>query len=110
MKEQPMLLEMFASHVKETAQRLPDWTGAGYGDLLPGSGHVPKAPHAVYIVAVYRALSWFGLDRPKFKRRLLEAHRAGLVYLSRGDPGKPFDPATLRASATGGWHFVTVEH
>jgi hypothetical protein len=109
MKELPMSLETFASHVHETARRLPDWTGAAYGNLLPGSRRAPKAPHAVYIDDVYRALSHFGLDRAKFKRRLLEAHGAGLVELSRGAPGMSLDPATFRASATRGWYFVTVK-
>lgn len=61
-------------------------------------------PRKVFIIPVWHALrgqaATKGLDVDAFKRRLLEAHRAGLLVLSRADFTGSVDPSVVAASET----------
>jgi hypothetical protein len=90
-------LEAFASSVNDAARESP--TGR-FGD------------NKVFISHVYRTARWPG-TLPGFRKRLIEAQRAGLVDLSRADLVEAMEPTDVRDSETRyldtTWHFVRVK-
>jgi hypothetical protein len=66
----------------------------------------------VFISHVHRSLGVPGLDLEAFKKRLVEAQRAGLVDLSRADLVEAMSPEDVRASEThyldATFHFVRL--
>ncbi|HVK72380.1 MAG TPA: hypothetical protein VM734_03640 [Kofleriaceae bacterium] len=79
--------------------------------------HAVFGPRKVYIAGVWDALRGHpavaGLDLGRFKGRLVEAHRAGLVSLARADLAGAMDPALMDSSETTSldarYHFVVRE-
>jgi len=98
----PDPLERFASEVIDAARRCPA-TGR-FGD------------NKVFISHVWRQLNGeraaAGLDLSKFKQRLVEANRDGLLHLSRADLVEAMDPTDVRESSTvydnATFHFVRI--
>ncbi|HKA87997.1 MAG TPA: hypothetical protein VKE22_10040 [Haliangiales bacterium] len=66
----------------------------------------------VFISHVHAALADPALDLPAFKARLVDAHRQGLVTLTRADLVEAMDPADVAASETrylgATFHFVRL--
>ena len=95
-------LEEFAQRVVEAARRSP--TG-WFGDAK------------VFIAQVWNVLredpSFRGMDVSAFKGRLVEAHQAGHLELSRADLVESMNPADVSGSATpylnAVYHFVRTE-
>lgn len=95
-------LERFASEVIDAARRSP--AAGRFGD------------NKVFISHVWRQLDGrpavAGLDLGKFKERLVEANRDGLLHLSRADLVEAMDPADVRESSTDDenatFHFVRI--
>ncbi len=91
----------FAARALEAARRV----GA--------EGRFPAEPSGgkVFIGAAWRAAE-SGLTLAKFKERLVEAHRAGHVELSRADLVEAMDPKLVqesRATYLGAeWHLIRV--
>lgn len=86
----PPTLEAFAAAVRTAAARAAAVPGATFGwrkvFIAPVWDAIREAPAAA------------GLDLAAFKRRLLEAHRAGLVVLSRADLTHAMDPDMVARS------------
>lgn len=94
--ELELRLEDFARHVVRIAEQTK--TGR-YGD------------HLVFISHVFNAAGRTS-DERDFKRKLGEAHQAGLLKLTRADLVEAMDPADVAASATAvhgaTFHFVRI--
>jgi len=94
--EPEVRLEDFARHVVRIAE---ETTSGRFGDRL------------VFISHVFRRAAPGG-DEREFKRKLGEAHQAGLLKLSRADLVEAMDPGDVAASATAvrsaTFHFVRI--
>jgi len=93
--------DSFITAVHDAVARATTTPGAMFG------------PRKVFISAVWDALSPTaakGLDLPGFKRRLLDARRAGRISLARADLVAAMDPDLVRQSEThddgAEFHFV----
>lgn len=86
----PPTLEAFATAVRSAAARAAQTSDATFGwrkvFIAPVWDAMKNAPEAA------------GLDLAGFKRRLLDAHRAGLVVLSRADLTHAMDPEMVARS------------
>jgi hypothetical protein len=94
-------LELFAGQVIDAARQCP--SAARFGD------------NKVFISHVWRQMirpSDAALDLDRFKQRLLEANRDGLLQLSRADLVEAMDPVDVRESLTvydnATFHFVRI--
>lgn len=86
----PPTLDAFAAAVRSAAARAAQMPGATFGT------------RKVFIAPVWDAIrdepAATGLDLAGFKRRLLDAHRAGLVSLARADLVGAMDPDMVTRS------------
>jgi hypothetical protein len=113
------LIRTWLAAEDERASDREDFDLASFARAVHEAARAPGAERfgddEVFISSIWRELTKRKpeLDLPAFKRRLLEAHRAGLVRLERADLVQVMNPVTVRESEieylNATFHFVCLE-